>query len=172
SWLQLLRGETKTCNACHTTANNTSHGRAGLTTAVNPGAPATGSPFPNTNSSIALTNAGATMAQTLSLSTCTADGKTPSGATTPCSQILNSDVIYDGIWTVGTTPPQPDTPFSYLYADLTSASPVTAASNPNCVTWTAQCPVTILHAGAADLAMRLPYIQSVWNDASRTNTVN
>jgi Hydrazine synthase alpha subunit middle domain len=172
SWLQLLPGETKTCNGCHTTANMTSHGRAGLTNPVNPGAPTTGSPFPNTNPAIALTNAGATMAQTLALATCTANGTTPSGNTTPCSQILNSDVIYDGIWTVGTTPPQPDTPFSYLYADLTSASPVTAATNPNCVTWTAQCRVTIHYASAADLAMRLPYIQSVWNDASRTNTVN
>src|ERR1700722_7551994 len=172
SWLQLLPGETKTCNGCHTTANMTSHGRAGLTNPVNPGAPTTGSPFPNTNPAIALTNAGATMAQTLALSTCSANGTTPSGNTTPCSQILSSDVIYDGIWTVGTTPPQPDTPFSYLYADLTSASPVTAATNPNCVTWTAQCRVTIHYASAADLARRLPYIQSVWNDASRTNTVN
>ncbi len=43
----------------------TSHGRAGLTNPVNPGAPTTGSPFPNTNPAIALTNAGATMAQTL-----------------------------------------------------------------------------------------------------------
>ena len=172
SWLQLLPGETKTCNGCHTTANMTSHGRAGLTNPVNPGAPTTGSPFPNTNPALALTNAGATMAQTLALSTCTANGTTPTGNTTPCSQILNSDVIYDGIWTVGTTPPQPDAPFTYAYADLTSASPVTAATNPNCVTWTAQCRVTIHYASAADIAMRLPYIQSVWNDASRTNTVN
>jgi Hydrazine synthase alpha subunit middle domain len=172
SWLQLLPGETKTCNGCHTTANMTSHGRAGLTNPVNPGAPTTGSPFPNTNPAIALTNAGATMAQTLALATCSSNGTTPSGATTPCSQILNSDVIYDGIWTVGTTPPQPDAPFTYAYADLTSASPVTAATNPNCVTWTAQCRVTIHYASAADIAMRLPYIQSVWNDASRTNTVN
>src|SRR5580704_12859181 len=172
SWLQLMPGETRTCNGCHTTANKTSHGRAGLTNPVNPGAPTTGSPFPNTNPAIALTNAGATMAQTLALSTCTANGTTPTGNTTPCSQILNSDVIYDGIWTVGTTPPQPDAPFTYAYADLTSASPVTAATNPNCVTWTAQCRVTLHYASAADIAMRLPYIQSVWNDASRTNTVN
>jgi Hydrazine synthase alpha subunit middle domain/WD40-like Beta Propeller Repeat len=172
SWLQLLPGETKTCNGCHTTANMTSHGRAGLTNPVNPGAPATGSPFPNTNPAIALTNAGATMAQTLALSTCTANGLTPSGATTPCSQILNADVIYDGIWTVGTTPPQADTKISYAYADLTSASPVTAATNPSCVSWTAQCRVTLHYANASDAAMRLPYIQSVWNAASRTNVIN
>src|ERR1700723_2822324 len=44
SWLQLLPGETKTCNGSHTTANMTSHGRAGLTTPVNPGAPTTARP--------------------------------------------------------------------------------------------------------------------------------
>jgi hypothetical protein len=172
SWLQLLPGETKTCNGCHTTVNMTSHGRAGLTNPVNPGAPATGSPFPNTNPAIALTNAGATMAQTLALTTCTANGLTPSGATTPCSQILSSDVTYDGIWTVNTTPPQADTKISYAYADLTSASPVTAATNPSCVAWTAQCRVTLHYANASDAAMRLPYIQSVWNAASRSNLVN
>jgi hypothetical protein len=172
SWLQLMPGETRTCNGCHTTVNKTSHGRAGLTNPVNPGAPTTGSPFPNTNPAIALTNAGATMAQTLALSTCTSNGLTPSGATTPCSQILSADVVYDGIWTVGTTPPQPDTAFAYRYADLTSASPVTAATNPNCVSWTAQCRVTLHYANASDAAMRQPYIQSVWSNASRTNTVN
>jgi hypothetical protein len=172
SWLQLLPGETKTCNGCHTTANMTSHGRAGLTNPVNAGAPTTGSPFPNTNPAIALTNAGATMAQTLALSTCTANGLTPSGATTPCSQILNSDVIYDGIWTQGTTPPQVDTPFTYAYADLTSASPVSLVLNPSCVAWTAQCRVTLHYANASDAAMRMPYLQSVWNVTTRTNTVN
>jgi hypothetical protein len=177
SWLQLLPGETKTCNGCHTTANMTSHGRAGLTNPVNPGAPATGAPFPNTNPAIALSNAGETMAQTLARITC-ANGITPStpstvnGNPTPCSQILSSDVIYDGVWTVGTTPPQTDKLISYAYADLTSASPVTAATNPSCVSWTAQCRVTLHYANASDAAMRLPYIQSVWNAASRTNVVN
>jgi Hydrazine synthase alpha subunit middle domain/WD40-like Beta Propeller Repeat len=178
SWLQLIPGETRTCNGCHTTANKTSHGRAGLTNPVNPGAPATGSPFPNTNPAIALTNVGATMAQTLAQSTCTANGLTPStpstvnGNPTPCSQILSADVTYDGVWTVGTTPPQPDKLISYAYADLTSASPVTLASNPSCVTWSAQCRVTLHYANASDAAMRLPYLQSVWNAASRSNVIN
>ncbi len=169
SWLQLLPGETKTCNGCHTTVNNTSHGRAGLTAAVNPGAPTTGSPFPNTNPAIALTNAGATMAQTLALSTCTSDGKTPQGATTPCSQILNSDVVYDGIWTVGTTPPQPDTAFSYTYANATPTPP----TNASCVPWTAQCRSTI-HYAVTLPAVATPqlFLQSIWNNAARTNMVN
>jgi hydrazine synthase alpha subunit-like protein len=168
SWLQLMPGETKTCNGCHTTVNMTSHGRAGLTTAVNPGAPTTGSPFPNTNPAIALTNAGATMAQTLALTTCTSNGTTPSGATTPCSQILSTDVIYDGIWTVGTTPPQPDTPFSYTYggaAGLNESPPL----NANCAPWSAQCRITIHYD---DDPVKQLFMQSVWSLASRTNTVN
>jgi len=168
SWLQVMPGETKTCNGCHTTANMTSHGRAGLTNPVNPGAPTTGSPFPNTNPAIALTNAGATMAQTLALSTCTANGTTPNGATTPCSQILSADVVYDGIWTVGTAPPQPDTAFAYTYsgvAGLNESPPI----NSNCVPWSAQCRITIHYD--MDPVKQL-FMQSVWSLASRTNTVN
>jgi hypothetical protein len=169
SWLQLVPGETKTCNGCHSTANNTSHGRAGLTTAVNPGAPATGSPFPNTNPAIALTNAGATMAQTLSLSTCTPNGTTTNGAATPCSQILSSDVIYDGIWTVGTTPPQPDAPFSYTYANATPTAP----TNSSCATWSAQCRSTIHYSVTlAGVATPDLFLQAIWEKASRTNVVN
>jgi hypothetical protein len=173
SWLQVMPGETKKCNGCHSTANNTmgtgiSHGRAGLTNPVNPGAPATGSPFPNTNPAIALTNAGATMAQTLALSTCTANGITPTGATTPCSQLLSADVVYDGIWTVGTTPPQADAPFSYTYsgvAGLNESPPI----NANCVPWSAQCRITIHY----DMdPVKLLFMQSVWSLPSRTNTVN
>jgi Hydrazine synthase alpha subunit middle domain/WD40-like Beta Propeller Repeat len=169
SWLQLVPGETKTCNGCHTTANMTSHGRAGLTNPVNPGAPTTGSPFPNTNPAIALTNAGATMAQTLALSTCTANGTTPNGATTPCSQILSSDVIYDGIWTVGTTPPQTDAAFAYTYANATPTAP----TNSSCATWSAQCRSTIHYAVTlAGVATPNLFLQSIWEKASRTNLVN
>jgi Hydrazine synthase alpha subunit middle domain/WD40-like Beta Propeller Repeat len=169
SWLQLVPGETKTCNGCHSTVNKTSHGRSGLTTAVNPGAPATGSPFPNTNPAIALTNAGATMAQTLSLSTCTANGTTPNNATTPCSQILSSDVIYDGIWTVNTTPPQADAAFAYTYALATPTAP----TNANCATWSAQCRSTIHYAVTlAGVATTNLFLQSMWDKATRTNLVN
>src|SRR5882672_5295289 len=45
SWMQLIPGETKTCNGCHTAGSKTtpSHGRSGLTASVNAGAPAAGS---------------------------------------------------------------------------------------------------------------------------------
>jgi Hydrazine synthase alpha subunit middle domain len=167
SWLQLLPGETKTCNGCHTTVNMTSHGRAGLTNPVNPGAPTTGQPFPNTNPAL-FANAGETMAQTLARLTCSANGTQINGSMTPCSQILSMDVIYDGIWTAGTTPPQADTPFSYTYqgvAGLNESPPI----NSSCVPWSAQCRITIHYD--MDPVKQL-FMQSVWSLASRTNTVN
>jgi hypothetical protein len=169
SWMQLLPGETKACNGCHSTANGTSHGRAGLTVAVNPGAPTTGLPFPNTNPAL-FANAGETMAQTLARITCN-NGLTPStpstvnGGPTPCSQILSSDVIYDGVWTVGTTLPtgDVDAPFSYLYANTPPAP-----TNANCATWSAQCRSTIHYAATlSGVATTDIYIQSLWNNAAR-----
>jgi hypothetical protein len=174
SWLQLVPGETKTCNGCHSTVNQTSHGRSGLTTAVNPGAPATGSPFPNTNPAIALTNAGETMAQSLARITCS-NGITPkppstvNGNPTPCSQILSSDVIYDGVWTVGTSPPQADAAFAYTYADATPTAP----TNANCAPWSAQCRSTIHYAVTlAGVATTNLFLQSIWDKPARTNVVN
>jgi hypothetical protein len=170
SWMQVMPGETKTCNGCHSTANMTSHGRSGLTVPVNPGAPTTGQPFPNTNPAL-FANTGETMAQTLARITCS-NGLTPStpttvnGNPTPCSQILNSDVIYDGVWTVGTTPPagQVDTLFSYLYADATPTAP----TNANCATWSAQCRSTIHYAVTlAGVATPNLFIQSLWEKAGR-----
>src|SRR5208337_4615501 len=108
SWLQLLPGETKSCNGCHTVnaMNPTSHGRSGLTLPVNPGATTTGSPFPNTNTAL-FANAGETMAQTLARISCT------KGSAIPCSQILATDVIYANVWTTGVTLPAGSTDTSF-----------------------------------------------------------
>src|SRR5665213_402126 len=158
-----MPGETKSCNGCHSTVNHTSHGRSGLTVAVNPGAPATGSPFPNTNTAL-FANAGETMAQTLARTTCAA------GSATPCSQFLSSDVIYDNIWTTGVTLPagQTDTAFSYTYAGTAGLSEP-PPTNANCVPWTAQCRITIHYASAQSPNQR--YLQAIWNLTPRTATV-
>ncbi len=163
SWLQLLPGETKTCNGCHTTVNMTSHGRSGLTNAVNPGAPTTGQPFPNTSPAL-FANAGETMAQTLARITC-ANGKTPSGAATPCSQLLTSDVIYTNVWTAGITPPAGDTDasFSYTYTGVTGLSE-TPPTNANCVPWTAQCRITIHYDTDP---VKQTFLQAVWSLPTR-----
>jgi Hydrazine synthase alpha subunit middle domain len=169
SWLQLLPGETKSCNGCHSTAKMTSHGRPGLTVAVNPGAPTAGKQFPGTNPTL-LAEAKETMAQTLSRLSAAACAKLTATSAT-CPQLLNSDVIYDDIWTAGVTLPAGDldAPFSYTYAD---ASPV-APTNANCVPWTAQCRSTIHYAATlAGVATPEIYIQSLWNLPTRTATVN
>jgi hypothetical protein len=164
SWLQLLPGETKSCNGCHSTANKTSHGRSGLTVAVNPGAPTTGQPFPNTSPAL-FANAGETMAQTLARITCA------TGSAVPCSQTLSSDVIYTPIWTTGVTLPAGDTDaaISYTYADATPTAP----TNANCALWTAQCRATIHYAATlTGVATTQLYLQSLWNLPTRTSTVN
>jgi hypothetical protein len=154
SWLQLLPGETKSCNGCHSTVNKTSHGRVGLTTAVNQGPPIAGQPFPNTNPTLT-TQPAETMAQTLARITCV------NGST--CSQLLTSDVLYTNIWTTGTTPAAADNPISYTYSGTTglSQSPPTNAS---CVPWTAQCRITIHYANDP---VKQQFLQSVWSLPSR-----
>jgi Hydrazine synthase alpha subunit middle domain len=155
SWLQLLPGETRSCNGCHSTANKTSHGRIGLTTAVNQGPPIAGQPFPNTNPTLT-TQPNETMAQTLARITCV------NGST--CSQLLSTDVLYTNIWTTGTTPAAPDNPISYAYADLVSASPVTKTLTPACLPWTAQCRITIHYANDP---VKQVYLQSIWSVPNR-----
>ncbi len=159
SWLQLLPGETRSCNGCHSTANKTSHGRIGLTTAVNQGAPIAGQPFPNTNPTLT-TQPNETMAQTLARITCV------NGST--CSQLLTTDVLYTNVWTTGTTPAAPDMPISYTYADLVSPAPVTPLLTPSCLPWTAQCRVTIHYAATiAGVATPQVFLQSVWSQTPR-----
>jgi hypothetical protein len=164
SWMQLLPGETKTCNGCHSTANMTSHGRSGLTVAVNQGATTTGQPFPNTNTALS-PNMGETMAQTLARISC------ETGSTIPCSQIPSSDVIYTNIWTTGVTLPagDSDAAFSYTYANATPTAP----TNSSCSPWTAQCRSTVHYAATlSGVATPQLYIQSLWNESPRNVTVN
>jgi hypothetical protein len=166
SWMQLTPGETKSCNGCHTVnaADPTSHGRSGLTTPVNSGAPTTGQPFPNTNVAL-FANAGETMAQTLARISCV------HGSAIPCSQTLATDVIYANLWTTGITTPQADTAFSYTYGG-TAGVPGAPPTNASCAApgWTAQCRITIHYANAASPLQF--YIQNLWNLPSRTAMVN
>ncbi|MGO9039411.1 MAG: hypothetical protein ACLPX1_10060 [Steroidobacteraceae bacterium] len=170
SWLQLLPGETKSCNGCHTVnpTNPTSHGRSGLTVAVNQGAPTTGQPFPSTNAAL-FANAGETMAQTLARISCI------KGSAIPCSQILATDVLYANVWTTGVTLPAtlpPDAPISYTYGGAAGV-PGSPPTNANCTApgWTAQCRITIHYANANSNPIGL-YIQNLWNLSPRTATVN
>jgi hypothetical protein len=166
SWLQLLPGETKSCNGCHSTSNQPSHGRAGLTPAANTGAPTTGAPFPNTYAALSAV-AGETMAQTLARLTC---GVNPAvSLSTGCTQILSSDVLYNTLWTEGVTLPagETDTAISYTYAALNESPP----TNGSCAPWSAQCRITIHYSSAAS-PMSLPFLQQMWNLTTRMGTVN
>jgi hypothetical protein len=165
SWLQLLPGETKSCNGCHSTVATTSHGRSGLTTAVNLGAPTTGSPFPDTNPQL-FANAGETMAQTLARISC------ETGSLMICSQILNPDVTYAPVWTAGiTTPPGlSDSAISYLYSDLSTPSPI-LADFANCSPWSAQCRATVEYFPNQP-PLQVGQLQPIWNLSPRNPTVN
>jgi len=165
SWMQLIPGETKTCNGCHTVGSKTtpSHGRSGLTSSVNAGAAAAGAPFPNTRSTLSAANPGDTMADTRAWNTCAMD-LTPSGATTPCSELPTIDVIYTDVWTDPTVR-APDASFSYLYANLTTPKP----SNAHCATWDPLCRSTIHYPDATATGGSTNYnIQPIWNFTRQT----
>jgi hypothetical protein len=142
SWLQLMPGETKTCNGCHTAGSKVtpSHGRAGLTASVNAGAPAAGAPFPDTVAGLPAANAGDTMADTRAWNTCQV------GSTTVCAEVPSIDVRYVDVWTDSTVRAI-DTPFAYLYSDLTTLPPTTnnpANTNAHCApSWDPLCRSTI-----------------------------
>jgi hypothetical protein len=167
SWMQLIPGETKTCNGCHTVGSKTtpSHGRSGLTLSVNAGAAAAGAPFPNTVAKLSAANPGDTMADTRAWNTCSND-LTPSGAATPCSELPTIDVIYSDVWT-NPAVRAPDAPFSYLYANLTTPKP----SNAHCATWDPLCRSTIHYPDATATGGTTNYnIQPIWNFSRQTLT--
>ncbi|HLW23224.1 MAG TPA: hypothetical protein VKT22_02550 [Steroidobacteraceae bacterium] len=184
SWLQVMPGETKSCNGCHTQGNvqTPSHGRSGVTLPVNPGAPTTGSPFPNTNPAL-FANAGETMAQTLVRISCEKGSALPTQVypyTQPCAQVMTTDVLYAPIWTDTVVTPQADAFIDYPYSTTTfgtAPNTVTYAgiagsppTNASCLSpgWTAQCRITI-HYANPNTAQPL-FLQSLW-DAPRTATV-
>ena len=116
NWLQVLPGEVLECNGCHDPTSTSSHGRANLFASVNPGAPTTGQPFPNTEPTL-FADMGETMAQTLSRNSC---------ATDSCRALLPSvDVIFDDVWTDPMVRPK-DASFLYRYGDLKTAAPTSS----------------------------------------------
>ena len=155
SWMQLIPGETKSCNGCHSAANGVSHGRAGLSVAVNTGAPTTGQPFPNTNTAL-FANAGETMAQTLARISCAM------GSTIPCSQIMrHRRAVYVPDQHHAISRPGMDHRQSHCRPETsTHPSPIrmplcksTPGEPPmpnvgDCAPWSAQCRITIHYANA------------------------
>jgi hypothetical protein len=153
SWLQLMPGETKTCNGCHATGNakTPSHGRAGLTAPAYPGATGPG-PFPNTVATLPAASAGDTMADARAATTC-------AGSATPCSEVPSIDVIYSDVWTDPVMAGrQPDASFTYAYAELSTAKP----NNALCLPWYPECRSTIHYP---------VHIQPIWSFSRPSATV-
>jgi hypothetical protein len=138
NWMQLRAGEVMTCNGCHVPAGAQSaappaisHGRRDLFASVNPGAPTTGLPFPNTNAAL-FANMGETMAEVRARISCQTD----------CAALLPSvDVVYDDVWTDPIAAGRAaDASFSYRYNQLTTPVPASASCQPS---WTSPCRIVI-----------------------------
>jgi hypothetical protein len=144
AWMQLMPGETKTCNGCHTAGSATrpSHGRTGLTTSAYAGAAAPGALFPDTANFPAI-DAGDTMADARTGNTC------QSGATGVCSELPTIDVLYTDVWTDPAVR-TPDPAITYAYGSLNTPQPI----NANCIPWNPLCRSTV------EYPLQL---QQVWN---------
>jgi hypothetical protein len=136
NWMQLRAGEVLTCNGCHVPAGAqtppaVSHGRRQLFASVNPGAPTTGQPFPNTNAAL-FANMGETMAEVRARISCQTDC---------AAQLPSVNVIYDDVWTDPVAAGRPaDASFSYRYNQLMTPAPTSGSCQSN---WTMLCRITI-----------------------------
>ena len=125
SWIQVRPGEVLNCTGCHDSTSGLSHGRSDAFASAYPGALTTGQPFPNTDPAI-FADFGETMAEARGRISCATD----------CAAITPSvDVIYDDVWTDPNIQ-VPAASFDYLYSELNTPVPVTAACQ---TTWTALC---------------------------------
>jgi hypothetical protein len=136
NWMQLRPGEELECNGCHTAASEVPHGRlAAESPSTNPGAPADGSPFPNTEPTL-FANAGESMAEVWTRI---------NGARTP-----SVSLIYDDDWTDPNVRPK-DASFAWSYTAMTTTPPV----DTGCVTlWKALCRIVINYE---------THVHPIWN---------
>ncbi len=143
NWLQVRAGEVLRCHGCHDPGTTTVHGRLdALPPSVNPGAPTTGLPFPNTRPEW-FADMGETMAQTYTRF---------NGAWTPTLQ-----AYYEDVW----TDPQVATPAAAedaAYTLLSSLPPAPA----NCLeNWQLYCRAVIHYPD---------HIQPLWTVDRDENT--
>jgi hypothetical protein len=152
AWLQVRAGEVVTCNGCHVRNAQapTSHGRAGLYNAINTGATTAGVAFPNTLDAMS-PQAGETMAETRTRLSC-------ASSTNRCADLTPSlNVVFQDAWTDAAKAGRAaDAPFSYLYADLTTAAPTSLACAQS---WNGLCRITINYT---------QHIQPLWTTLRQT----
>lgn len=128
NWMTVKAGEVIECNGCHArtgTTATTPHGRPDAQPpSANTGAPADGSPFPNTDPTL-FADTGETMAETYTRL---------HGVPRP-----NVDIKFDDVWTDPNVRAK-DASFAYAYSALTTPPPV----DPGCVAnWTASCRIIV-----------------------------
>jgi hypothetical protein len=152
SWLQVRAGEVLACNGCHTPATPTSprsHGRMGLSAAINTGA-AGGAPFPGTNPLIVPT-AGETMAQARARFLCETSPTPACTSIVPPALEPSVNVLFEDQWSTGRAP-DPDISYSYLDASFTTEAPTSDACSS---TWNSRCRIVINYA---------QHIQPLWDE--------
>lgn len=125
NWLQVIPGEVKTCNGCHTNNSAAPHGRLGAEAAsINFGAPTNGGAFPGANPAM-FTDIGETMAQTY--------------ARVLGMPRLTPDLVFADVWSdPATTTLAPA--IDVQYADMGTALPISQACAQN---WTSLCRIEI-----------------------------
>jgi len=129
NWIQLRPGESKQCNGCHDHNSGIPHGSSEGPISVYTGAAQTGSAFANTDDTIRA-EVNETMAQTLARISCDSD----------CAYLAPSlNPSFVDTWT-DTNIRAKDASFSYLYSDLNTTAPTTAACQTS---WTPLCRIII-----------------------------
>ena len=141
AWLQLRTGETATCGGCHVQSAmpSKSHGRQGLFTAANTGAPASGQAFPHTALLVADRTgvtmpparqpvAGETMAEYRA-------AVQVSCVDVACAADPALDLIYSDVWTPAGGG-APDATIAWKYSALGTPAPVRADCTTN---WQGNC---------------------------------
>jgi hypothetical protein len=161
-WLQLIPGETLSCNGCHKpqggAQNPLSHGRQGAFASAWAGGTA-GAAFPHTIASGAAAfipqNTGETMAQARMAVSCATDAP-------PCLQMVPGvNVLYTDVWT---DPAQatPGAPITYSYTDASNPLPAIPTTALCATSWSSACRIIINYP---------QHIQPIW-DATRTGMLN
>ncbi|RDV28236.1 hypothetical protein DXV75_04255 [Alteromonas aestuariivivens] len=125
NWLQVIPGEVKTCNGCHTVNSTVPHGRLDAENpSINQGAALNGSPFPGANPEI-FADYGDTMAQ--------------ARARVLGDSYVTADVVFEDVWT-DPAQTQPAEAIRLAYADLQTPLPISQSCAQN---WTSLCRITI-----------------------------
>lgn len=146
AWITLRPGETLQCQGCHGGNSPLPHGRQqGLNASINPGAPLTGAPFPNTRTDVvSFADQGETMAQALT-------------RLYPERVLPMMDMIADDVWT--DPAPDPAGEVQIRYDGLQTEMPVSVTCQGD---WQPGCRAVIHYPD---------HIQPIW-DLPRTALVN